>query len=62
MHGTLFCDFPGFPGFPVLVGTLCKQNISCVEYKVIGSDDSAIKIILNVSSSENIYQICMIFL
>ena len=22
MHGTFFCDFPGFPGFPVLVGTL----------------------------------------
>ena len=22
MHGTFICDFPGFPGFPVLVGTL----------------------------------------
>ena len=25
MHGTFFLDFPGFPGFPELVGTL---NIS----------------------------------
>ena len=22
IHGTYFCDFPGFPGIPVLVGTL----------------------------------------
>ena len=22
MHGTFICDFPGFTGFPVLVGTL----------------------------------------
>ena len=26
MHGTFFFDFPGFPGFPVLVGTLINQQ------------------------------------
>ena len=26
MHGTFFCDFPGFPGFPVLVGTLARGD------------------------------------
>ena len=29
MHGTFFCDFPGFPGFPVLVGTLLSRDKRC---------------------------------
>ena len=28
MHGTFFCDFPGFPGFPVLVGTLSSLHLN----------------------------------
>ena len=31
--------------------TRFKQNILCVESEVLGSDDSTIKIILNLSSS-----------
>ena len=33
MHGTLFCDFPGFPWFPELVGTLCNRQY--LEHKVV---------------------------
>ena len=32
----------------------CRQTIVCVESEVIGSDDSIIKIILNLSSSQKI--------
>ena len=32
MHGTLFCDFPGFPGFPVLVGTLMHITVDDVNF------------------------------
>ena len=28
MHGTFICDFPGFPGFPVLMGTLITTPVS----------------------------------
>ena len=32
----------------------CKHNIVCVESEVIGSNDSTIKIMLNLSSSQKI--------
>ena len=32
----------------------CRQNIACVEFEVIGCDDSTIKIMLNLSSSQKI--------
>ena len=32
----------------------CRKNIVCVESEVIGSDDSTIKIMLNLSSSQKI--------
>ena len=32
----------------------CRLNIVCVESKDIGSDDSTIKIMLNLSSSQKI--------
>ena len=40
----------------------CRQIIVCVGSEVIGSDDRTIKIMLNLSSSQKIYHICMIFL
>ena len=39
MHGTIFSDFPGFPSFPELVGTLLiivkkfiKENVNNLIY------------------------------
>ena len=32
MHGTFYCDFPGFPGFPVLVGTLNWRLLATMDY------------------------------
>ena len=37
-----------------------RQNILCVESEGKASDGSTIKIILNLSISKKIYQICMI--
>ena len=47
MHGTFFCDFPGFPGFPVLVGTLVYG------YSITALTSYSLKLFIQVVSDSN---------